>query len=526
MKKYIFLFVAALSITATSCDDFFDIRPKSELIFEDFWKDENDVKSAIGACYRGMIEQSFIERLIVWGEARSDNVIKGRSVNNSISNILETKILPVNEYTKWGSFYSVINNCNTVIKYAPDAKNMDPNFSEGQLQAYIAEAKGIRAFCYFTLIRAFRDIPLIELPYDDDKKPFEVAQSPPESVLDFLVADLEGWDDKAPSFWENDPYSSKGRITQNAIRALLADIYLWRNDYANCIKYCDKILDDSKVVLSLEDSRTYNSRVFILGNSPESIFELQFYNSNNFLNYAVNAMYGTTQGNGKQEQFSAFDLITPQEIFPVVLSFGNNRIPVDLRGKDAFFPDFNNQIFPIKKYVSVRYENSTGNVTANDYSSPYTSSNWIVYRLPDIFLMKAEALVELGGDDNLKEAFDLVNKTYNRANPDNIGSLDFNTYNSQMSMRELVFDERQREFLFEGKRYFDLLRRINRHGNIDVIVSKYLMRKYSGLDQATVRSNLTDINAMYMPINDEELKANTLLEQNPFYKISSEVEKN
>ena len=529
MKRYIILLILPLLTGLFSCnniDKFFDIRPKSELIFEDFWKDESDVKSAIGACYRGMIEQSFVERLIVWGEVRSDNVIKGKSVGQSISDILATKLLPANEYTTWGSFYSVINNCNNVIKYAQLAKDNDPNFTEGQLQAYIAEAKGIRAFCYFTLVRAFRDVPLIKEPYDDDTKPLVIAQSSPDDILNFLIQDLEGCENQAPSFWENDIYSSKGRITQNAIRALLADMYLWKNDYNNCIKYCDEVLNDNNVVLTLEDSKVYNADVFIYGNSTESIFELQFYNSNNYPNYAVNAMYGTTQGNGKQEQLSAYDLITPGVLFPRYLNFSSNKIPVDLRGKDAFLPDFNNQLFPIKKYLSIRIDNPNGNAVSTDYSGIYTSSNWIIYRLPDIYLMKAEALVELGGDSNLSDAFDLVTKTWNRANPNSTTPLVFTSYNSQALMRDLVFDERQREFLFEGKRYFDLLRRINREGNIDAIVTKYLLRKYSGLDQATIKSNLSDINALYMPINDQELKVNYLLIQNPFYKISSEFQPN
>ena len=51
--------------------------PQSEMVTEDFWKDEQDVKSAVGACYRAMLEDGFMRRLIVWGELRSDNVING-----------------------------------------------------------------------------------------------------------------------------------------------------------------------------------------------------------------------------------------------------------------------------------------------------------------------------------------------------------------------------------------------------------------------------------------------------------------
>ena len=147
--------------------------------------------------------------------------------------------------------------------------------------------------------------------------------------------------------------------------------------------------------------------------------------------------------------------------------------------------------------------------------------------MADIYLMKAEALTELDGSANLTAAFNLVKATYDRANPDLAdGSLSFADYNSQALMRELVFDERQRELMFEGKRYFDLLRRIRREPSPAAVVNTYLMRKYSALDQATARSRLTDINALYMPINANELKLNTALVQNPFYVVSSDIGKN
>ena len=94
-------------------------------------------------------------------------------------------------------------------------------------------------------------------------------------------------------------------------------------------------------------------------------------------------------------------------------------------------------------------------------------------------------------------------------------------------MRNLVFEERQREFLFEGKRYYDIIRRINRdRSQFRNIVNTYLVPKYSSLDQSTVTSKLSEMNALYMPIKDTELRSNKLLRQNPFYKVSSSIEKN
>ena len=88
-----------------------------------------------------------------------------------------------------------------------------------------------------------------------------------------------------------------------------------------------------------------------------------------------------------------------------------------------------------------------------------------------------------------------------------------------------MFDERQREFLFEGKRYFDLLRRIRRTGDLSNVVSTYLLRKYESQDQATVLTRLNTLNALYLPIHKDELKVNKLLNQNPFYATSNDIGK-
>lgn len=514
-KKYILsiTMTALLGGTFTSCEDWFNIHPKSETIFEDFWKDESDVLSVVGSCYRGMNEAGFIERLIVWSEVRSDNVKAGKEVTEAINNILNINLNSSNGYTSWGEYYSVINYCNTVIKFAPGVEAKDPNFKREDLDVYIAEAKGVRALCYFILLRTFRDIPLITEPYADDSMPFEVHQENPDHLLDFLIEDLKSVENQAADEkkWNNLLYA-KGRITKNAIRALLADMYLWKNEYKNCITYCDKVLNNLGQ-LQLEKSRAYNDAVFFRGNSTESIFELQF-SLNSIANYAVNEMYGITGGrDGRKRQLAPynFETITPA-FFKVT----------DLRGKDAFFSNSNTSF--VAKYVAYRTETSSSTVREYDYIYDTETANWIFYRLPDIYLMKAEALVELGTD--MESALALVSKTFDRANPDlGTGSLKIADYNTPDKIRNLVFDERQKEFLFEGKRYFDLLRRIRREGEKPAnVVNAYLLKKYDKLDNTTTMSKLSEINAFYMPINADELKANDALKQNPFYVTSSNID--
>lgn len=511
-KIFRLISIAALALGASSCNDFFDLKPQNELVLDEFWQSESDVLSVTGSCYRTMQESGFMERLFIWGEFRGDNVILGNGDGGDISNIANLNILASNNYAYWGDFYKVINLCNTVEHFAPIAREKDPNFTQGQLNGYIAEVKGIRAFCYFTLVRAFRDVPFVLDPVIDDTQTFQVAQSDPETILDYLITDLKGVENTAFTSWTNKAYT-KGRITQNAIRALIADMSLWLGRYQDCVDYCDKIMNDATNVVTLDVSPSYNYNVFVEGNSSESIFELQFNRSGSTVaNSSLIRFYGTD--GSSTAVMNAYDF-SSTELFS----------ETDLRGYDAFYPSTSGTC-PIKKYVSYRSNPSLDNVSSWSYSDlGYSAgnSNWIVYRLADIILMKAEALVEL--NQNLPMAYQLVSRTFDRANPDlEPGMASPGADQSQDAMRTLVFEERQRELMFEGKRYFDIIRLINRdRSRFSTIVNQYLVPKYVNLDQTTVKSKLSEYDGLFMPVKDSELKANLKLVQNPFYKTSSDI---
>lgn len=507
------LMVAIPSLT--SCDSFFDIKPQSELTGEDFWQSKSDVESSVAACYRALQEPDVMERFIVWGEVRSDNVLRGTNTSESISNLLNANVDATNGYTSWGSIYTAINYCNTVIANAPTVMERDPNFKQSELRAYLAEAKALRALCYFYLVRTFKDVPFITEPYVGTTRPFQEPQTDGDIIIQTLTQELEEIALQAKAIYNNTS-NTKGHITQKAIWTLLADMYLWINDYDQCITNCDKVLNTSTNPLQLETASAYNQNVFGTGNSKESIFELQF--NTDTPDYVVNEMYNITGGRNSYNHLSSLE-------FSKYNTFIDRNS--DNRFNDALYGSTSATTIPIKKYVAYRKESSTSTVAASDYIANANTQNWIVYRLSDVYLIKAEALVERNGEGDLQEAIDLVSKSYDRANPSKgNGSLQLSSYNSQSAMRNLVFDERQREFLFEGKRYFDLLRRARREGTTQNVVSNYLMRKYATQDQATIQSRLATINALYMPINKDELKLNNLLHQNPFYATSSGIEKN
>ena len=129
-------------------------------------------------------------------------------------------------------------------------------------------------------------------------------------------------------------------------------------------------------------------------------------------------------------------------------------------------------------------------------------------------LMKSEALVQKDGLENFGKAMELINTTYLRSN-EGADSLKVADYNSKIEMEKLVLRERQRELLFEGKRWYDLVRMARRE-NSTANLNIYVDRKSASATSATLGALVMD--AMYMPISRWEIEANPNLKQNPFYE--------
>ena len=125
---------------------------------------------------------------------------------------------------------------------------------------------------------------------------------------------------------------------------------------------------------------------------------------------------------------------------------------------------------------------------------------------------------DAGADDpKLSEAFDLVNAVNLRSNCDKnkTAVLDRTLYTTKSTMNNLVMAERQRELMFEGKRWFDLVRRARRENNTDYLIEQ-VKRKYT-TNGSAVQSKLSKMDAIYWPYNEDELKVNLYLEQNPAF---------
>lgn len=559
MNKTINNIIIALgaSFGLTSCSDFLDILPLNDVVLENYWTEKSDVTSNVNGCYEALEINECINRLGLWGEIRSENMRLGTNVPNEVNEILKENILPSNPYCSWAAIYDVINRCNTVCHYAPGVQAIDPNYTEDEMKSDMAQASAIRALCYFYLIRTFRDVPYSKEPSIDDAQRYIIPASSFETVLDTCIADLEKVKDDAVRRYyaddSNNAYRNSSRITRQAIYALLADMYLWKGDYDKCIHYCDLVLDfkrnqydemvirngaptdialfgDIPMILdkpvgTTQCGNSYNS-IFGSGNSFESIFEIYFRTNTTRLNTWVGRFYvdGANSNNG---YLSAPDFLRKD------VAVGNHTIfkKTDCRAYSSVGVDGSRYFISKYVYQNVSFKNQ--NITSEKDLGLMTSkgtptvSNWIFYRLSDVILMKAEAEIERGAEDGYKKAFALINTVNKRANDvtntSRSDTLKMEDYvSSKESMEELLLAERHREFLYEGKRWFDLVRFARRDGNNDRLIT-LATRKYIENVNA-IKIKLANPNIIYFPYSKSELKANPLLKQNPAYMAGEDSE--
>ena len=237
-----------VAFTTAGCNDFLDVLPMNDVVLENYWTKESDVTSVLMGCYESLQSGDCVTRMGLWGEVRSDNIRMGNSSAQDLEQMLKENILPTNGYCNWTAFYQTINRCNILMYYAPKVQELDPNYTQSEMKANIAEATFIRSLCYFYLIRTFRDVPFTREPSIDDTKEYRIPADSFDVVLNNIIADMESVKDDAPMYFRKPSpdridsdaeRDNTARVTRPAMYALLADLYLWQGDWKKCVECCD-----------------------------------------------------------------------------------------------------------------------------------------------------------------------------------------------------------------------------------------------------------------------------------------------
>lgn len=527
MKKILLatLFVGAFGLTG--CDDYLNILPNDKQTTEMYWKSSADVEAILAEGYSSM--RTCIPYMIDWGELR------GASVVTSITNaamIGDFKVLPDNTRVSWQTFYKVIGMANSVLEFAPGVMAVDESYREQQMNSHLTEAYFMRGLMYLYLVRNFREVPLVKKAYVTDEVSNDIAKSSEAEILDFILSDVEAAlatnaaKEQFESSWAN-----KGRATKWALYALGAETCLWAEDYEGCVKYADMLINASsglRPVFITASARWFENFYTQEGNgSNESVFELIF-DASNTSNSATNSYTPT-----KQIAFTTSSV--PSYFFSEAMTqrLSDEGAAGSVRAKwgaaagdessssetglvtSTYYPS--NAL--VWKYTGMGVENTEAARagTGND-----ADANWIIYRMADVMLMKAEALVRLGGTENWTQALAIINQIRQRAGLTDLTDITTETIaeTDELSLLKAVLNERDMEFAAEGKRWYDLLR-LGKQQNFKYrseFVS--LLQENNGVMTKWLSSVLSDDNAWYLPIPEADIKTNKLLIQNPYYDTS------
>ena len=630
MKKYISILFAGL--TLSSCVDTV-ILPDDKTVEEDYWKTEEQVESLVKGAYTAFASGDIMSRLIVWN-SRSDEFTTNTSLSNSdLNQLYMADIQTTNGYSNWGAFYTCINRCNQIIAKSASVMDLDPNYLQGDHDNNVGQMLALRSLCYFYLIRAFHDVPLVLEPYTMSSQNMSVAQVAPGVVLNQIISDLE----KARTMVLSSQDASLslsyikhyGFFTQDAVSALLADVYLWKGSiyrdkasYTRCIELCDIIHNNRKAMfterigdfyVSFDDDDyflnacKYYYNAFT-GIDTEDIFSILFTDNTSLCNMYFKSKNQTSA----QPNFYTNSVYSASGTSPLgasVFITDKSGTLTDIRAYESVF-SFGNAAesgATIRKYVALdgrKADLKAESGSSRDYT-PY-NTNFVIYRITDVMLMKAEALVQkarLTLEENkeeltllesaqtledsvaiaerIQEVNEQVSAMYvgaarlaqivnTRASTSNTpiqalsdstkfvaktGNVDgttdyvkrmvsnFTTLQSPAPASDLeilILGERAREFCFESKRWYDMLRFNYRHtstpANYDQLLadqtplqnySEFLTlmgRKYAS--SAVITSRLSTEPYLYMPIRKAEMEVNPLLIQNPVYKDSETTSKN
>jgi hypothetical protein len=497
-RNRIFRFFCLLIIvtSAGSCKKYLDLKPEDGIIRQNFWKTKEDVQGAVNGCYASLLgfgsEKPIPEYLFLWGELRGDMLAPSTNVSSEELDIMNVNILETNSLTNWRAIYRTINYCNTVIDFAPEVLKNDQTFSQQALDASLAEVKALRALMYFYLVRSFRDVPLVLKSTSSDDQLEQLAKSSGADVLKQIVKDLTEAEAAAPLTYNNQAFD-KGRITRYTVNAIQADVYLWMEKYQDAITACDKIINSGKFGLIAGDPSWFNI-LFHNGNSNEGIFEIQFDKNK------LNSFYQMFRA---RPRLVASTMVSDPDL-GIYKADPIDPTIKDIRG-DGAAARFGDGL--IWKYIGV--DDNSMRAAEESYA------HWFVYRYADVLLMKAEALALTGKG---QQALDIVDRIRQRAHalPQSAQTVDPSNADA---VCDYILEERAREFAFEGKRWYDLLRNAkrNNYSRLDILQDMVSKTVAGNLQQSAI-AKYKDPNSHYFPIYQYELQTDKNLVQNPFYK--------
>jgi starch-binding outer membrane protein, SusD/RagB family len=466
MKKLNYIIVLALTLVLGACAKLTEV-PVGVFTPDAFFAKASDANAAINGAYAlfGRYTDYGNDYFIACGtqddqvkDAYSDTWFHDLFIFNSA----EDKI-----GTVWTNIYAEIGAANNAISGIP--RIADNLLSPEAKNTLIGEAKCIRAFDYFRLVRLYGAVPYISKVVLDPASVATIARMPTANIYDSITADLEASKDLLPNKYDAGTLI-RSRVSKGTAYTILADVYLTRGNWTLAAQ-------NAEYVITHKADFGYDLL-------PDYAQVFDFYDGNDNAEYIWSVDYSTIDGQTNQDQFAQLCG------FGAWMGWGNpwggwgtvymstaalKDFPAaDYRRKITFIEDalaggvnhhYNEfpQSSPVaaktyRSYIGKPGVASDGKKGQNNAS--FTDANWPIYRYAEVLLIAAEAEARLG---NVGQAETFVNQVRGRArNYDGVvGSSTVPADlvgGSAASIQDSVILERKRELCLEEKRWFDIKR--------------------------------------------------------------------
>lgn len=502
MKKTLCIVLMALTAAITGCNKTLDIDSTRVVGEKNMWNKLEDARAGILGVYaltRAALSDN--DGHWLYGDVRTGEFISpNRQDLKAISgNQLNASYPTVDALSDWTRFYAIINAANIFLERVGDVKAADKRYTENNMIVDVAQARFLRAFTYFYIVRIWGDVPFITASHDG-----KFENQPRESSGKILIwaqqemlkaaADLpfsySNNDVQQPGNYYNENSTRWGGAlaTKNTAYAVLAHLAAWQGNYTEVATYTKFVEDNyGKSGISFQSTEDLTkSNGF-------------FFNKNTSQMFGFNSDWGHVEGSvaGHLEELTLAepvvnkkvpDIYMPKDTILKIFDMPKDeRFSIDTLGQprsERYFTNINGK-YPIFSKIKV----IQGGVS--DPSFRYFTSALIFTRIEDIVLLRAEALAVLG---DLNGAYNEVSSIMIRR-----GITDL-TFDSNQDIIDLIFKERHRELMGEGHRWYDLVR----------------YNKIKQNNPAFLK--LINLQGIYWPISRRLIAQNNLLTQNPFWK--------
>jgi len=422
---------------------FLDVDPQAQQPAVSFWKTQDDATKAVNSIYanlRGWGNTAFPALAVE--SIPGDDAEKGSDPNDaSFLNNFDNFTVTSTEGQLdgfWTGQYQNINLCNQVLDNVPNI-SMDATLKA----RYLAEAKFVRAYSYFRLVRAFGDVPL-RLNVPKDASEFNIPRTPKAQVYAAIEKDLT---EAAAVLPQTYPSVDLGRATKGAAMALNAKVAMYQGKWDQVLSLTNSVIGMGyNLVPNYEQSFRLNNE-----NSVESIFEIQCEIVPS-IDGSATSQYSQVQG--VRGTVAGWGFNVPTATLASAYETGDPRrdATIIFRGEttpqgDAIPTTVPNPMYNQKSYVPFSLIISGFNEGAQQ--------NVRVIRFADVLLMNAEAANEL---NNTTLALTSLNRVRARARGGVSGILPDVTTTDKATLRQAIWKERQVELAMESDRYFDVIR--------------------------------------------------------------------